>query len=171
MNTADMTAKMAAGQRLHRRARPVGRIDAQGAGRLWRRSRCLVDRRGNVRPDPPDAQPHHPRSKAFTWRQGDRRDPVRTHDGRQVDGKPTPQALIEKGVVPFIKIDKGLEDEANGVQLMKPMPELDALLDQVEGAGRLWHQGTFGHQLGQPRRHRRVVKQQFEVGKQVLATA
>src|SRR4051794_3233889 len=51
----------------------------------------------------------------------------RTMDG-QVDGKPVPQALIEKGVVPFIKIDKGLEAEANGVQLMKPMPELDALL-------------------------------------------
>jgi fructose-bisphosphate aldolase class I len=51
----------------------------------------------------------------------------RTMDG-EVDGKPTPQALIARGVVPFIKIDKGLEDEANGVQLMKPMPELDALL-------------------------------------------
>ena len=46
----------------------------------------------------------------------------RTMDGT-VDGKPTPAALIERGVVPFIKIDKGLEDEANGVQMMKPMPE------------------------------------------------
>ena len=43
----------------------------------------------------------------------------RTMDG-QVAGKPTPQALIDQGVVPFIKIDKGLEDETNGVQLMKP---------------------------------------------------
>ena len=51
----------------------------------------------------------------------------KTMDG-QVNGKPTPAALWEKGVVPFIKIDKGLEDEANGVQMMKPMPELDALL-------------------------------------------
>ena len=48
----------------------------------------------------------------------------RTMDGT-VDGKPTPQALIDRGVVPFIKIDKGLEDEADGVQMMKPMPELD----------------------------------------------
>src|SRR5690348_12390099 len=48
----------------------------------------------------------------------------KTMDG-QVGGKPTPQALIDKGVVPFIKIDKGLEAEANGVQLMKPMPGLD----------------------------------------------
>src|SRR3569833_4633329 len=49
----------------------------------------------------------------------------RTMDGT-VDGKPTPQALIDRGIVPFIKIDKGLEDEENGVQVMKPMPGLDA---------------------------------------------
>src|SRR5437763_5817107 len=50
----------------------------------------------------------------------------RTMDGT-VGGKPTPQALIDRGVVPFIKIDKGLEGE-NGVQMMKPIPGLDALL-------------------------------------------
>src|SRR3954447_19163634 len=50
----------------------------------------------------------------------------RTMDGT-VNGKPTPQALIDQGVVPFIKIDKGLEEEANGVQLMKPLPELTGL--------------------------------------------
>ena len=58
----------------------------------------------------------------------------RTMDG-EVDGKPVPQVLKERGVVPFIKIDKGLEDEANGVQLMKPMPELDALLSRAKGLG------------------------------------
>ena len=58
----------------------------------------------------------------------------RTMDGT-VDGKPTPQALIDQGVVPFIKIDKGLEDEDNGVQLMKPMPELDALLERAKALG------------------------------------
>src|SRR3954471_15078698 len=47
----------------------------------------------------------------------------RTMNGT-VAGKPTPQALIDRGVVPFIKIDKGLEDEENGVQLMKPIPGL-----------------------------------------------
>ena len=56
----------------------------------------------------------------------------RTMDGT-VDGKPTPQALIDQGVVPFIKIDKGLEDEENGVQMMKPMPELDALARAGQG--------------------------------------
>ncbi|HEV8408644.1 MAG TPA: class I fructose-bisphosphate aldolase, partial [Sphingomicrobium sp.] len=45
----------------------------------------------------------------------------RTMDG-QVDGKSTPQALIDRGIVPFIKIDRGLEPEENGVQLMKPIP-------------------------------------------------
>src|SRR6186997_1488793 len=58
----------------------------------------------------------------------------RTMDG-EVNGKPTPQALSDQGVVPFIKIDKGLEDEADGVQMMKPMPELDALLARAKGLG------------------------------------
>src|SRR6478609_8798791 len=50
----------------------------------------------------------------------------RTMDG-SVEGKPTPQALIDQGVVPFIKIDKGIEDERDGAQMMKPMPDLDGL--------------------------------------------
>src|SRR6476659_7336462 len=55
----------------------------------------------------------------------------RTMDGT-VNGKPTPQALIDIGVVPFIKIDKGLEDEENGVQMMKPMPGLDDVLERAK---------------------------------------
>merc|ERR1719261_2297617 len=48
---------------------------------------------------------------------------------REIDGLPTGQFLWEKkGIVPFIKCDKGLADEANGVQLMKPIPGLDELL-------------------------------------------
>lgn len=92
----------------------------------------------------------------------------RTMDG-QVDGKPTPQALIERGVVPFIKIDKGLEDEANGVQLMKPMPELDALLAKAKGLG------VFGTKersvINSANREgiAAIVAQQIEVGRQVLA--
>ena len=72
----------------------------------------------------------------------------RTMDGT-VDGKPTPQALIDQGIVPFIKIDKGLEDEENGVQMMKPMPELDALARARQGAWRVRDQGALGDQLGQ----------------------
>ena len=82
----------------------------------------------------------------------------RTMDGT-VDGKPTPQALIDQGVVPFIKIDKGLDEEANGVQLMKPMPDLDALADRAKATGRVRHQGALGHQprqsqAGSPRSSR-----------------
>merc|ERR1712137_695753 len=53
-----------------------------------------------------------------------------------INGKPVAQLLWEdRGVVPFLKIDKGLEDEANGVQLLKPMPELDDLLKRAKAAG------------------------------------
>src|SRR6188508_626921 len=93
----------------------------------------------------------------------------RTMDG-QVDGKPTPQALIERGVVPFIKIDKGLEEEANGVQMMKPMPELDALLARAKALG------VFGTKersvINSANREgiAAIVAQQVEVGLQVLAS-
>lgn len=92
----------------------------------------------------------------------------RTMDG-QVDGKPTPQALIERGVVPFIKIDKGLEDEANGVQLMKPMPELDALLKRAKALGVFGTKERSVINLANREGIAAVVKQQFEVGEQVLA--
>ena len=92
----------------------------------------------------------------------------RTMDG-QVDGKPVPAALIEKGVVPFIKIDKGLEDEAHGVQLMKPMPELDALLDKAKALGVF---GTKERSLinsANAAGIATIVAQQFEIAQQVLS--
>lgn len=92
----------------------------------------------------------------------------RTMDG-QVDGKPTPQALIERGVVPFIKIDKGLEAEANGVQLMKPMPELDALLARAKGLGVFGTKERSVVNLANREGIAAIVAQQFEVGRQVLA--
>src|SRR3546814_15992703 len=52
-----------------------------------------------------------------------------------VDGKPTAEALKDRGVVPFIKVDQGLEDEAHGVQSMKPMTRLDALIEKSLAAG------------------------------------
>ena len=59
----------------------------------------------------------------------------RTMDGK-INGKPVADVLWEdRGVVPFLKIDKGLEDEAQGVQLLKPMPGLDALLARAAKAG------------------------------------
>ena len=92
----------------------------------------------------------------------------RTMDGT-VDGTPTPAALIAKGVVPFIKIDKGLEEEANGVQLMKPMPELDALLVKSKALGVY---GTKERSVINSANREgivAVVKQQFEIGNQVLS--
>lgn len=91
----------------------------------------------------------------------------RTMDG-QVDGVPTPTALINKGVVPFIKIDKGLEDEANGVQLMKPMPTLDALLERSKALGVFGTKERSVIHSANAEGIAAVVKQQFEVGKQVL---
>jgi fructose-bisphosphate aldolase, class I len=92
----------------------------------------------------------------------------RTMDG-MVDGKPTPAALIERGVVPFIKIDKGLEDEANGVQLMKPMPELDALLARARGLGVFGTKERSVINSANADGIAAIVAQQFEIGRQVAA--
>lgn len=89
---------------------------------------------------------------------------------RDIDGTPTAQYLWEnRQVVPFLKVDKGLEAEANGVQLMKPMPDLDALLARAGG------QGVFGTKMrsvisaANPQGIKEIVAQQFEVGKQILS--
>jgi len=92
----------------------------------------------------------------------------RTMDG-DADGTPVPQALHDRGVVPFLKIDKGLEDEANGVQLMKPMPGLDALLDRAAKLGIFGTKERSVINLGNREGIAAVVKQQFEVAEQVLA--
>ncbi len=92
----------------------------------------------------------------------------RTMDGT-VDGVPVPRALIDKGVVPFIKIDKGLEDEENGVQMMKPLPGLDALLERAKALGVF---GTKERSVINSANEAGIavlVAQQFQVAKQVLA--
>ncbi len=93
----------------------------------------------------------------------------RTMDGA-IEGKPTATYLWEDcGVVPFLKVDKGLADEENGVQVMKPMPELDALLSRAVDAG------IFGTKMRSVVKEanvdgiKAVVAQQFEVGKQIAA--
>jgi len=92
----------------------------------------------------------------------------RTMDGT-VNGKPTPQALTEIGVVPFIKIDKGLEDQDNGVQMMKPMPELDALLERAKSLGVFGTKERSVINEANPSGIAVLVAQQFQVAKQVLA--
>ena len=90
----------------------------------------------------------------------------RTMDG-EAGGKPVSALLWERGVVPFLKVDKGLEAEVDGVQLMKPMPELDALCERAVA------KGVFGTKMrsvinqASPAGIAAVVAQQFEVAKQI----
>ncbi len=91
----------------------------------------------------------------------------RTMDGT-VSGKPTPQALIDVGVVPFIKIDQGLEAEADGVQLMKPMPDLDALLRRAKSLGVFGTKERSVINLANREGIAAVVAQQFDVARRVL---
>ena len=92
----------------------------------------------------------------------------RTMDGT-VTGKPTPQALIDLGIVPFIKIDKGLADEANGVQMMKPMPELTGLLERARQLGVFGTKERSVINLANRDGIAAVVAQQFDVAREVLA--
>ena len=90
---------------------------------------------------------------------------------RDIEGKPTPTYLwLVKGVVPFLKVDKGLADEKDGVQLMKPIPDLDALLKRAKA------KDVFGTKMrsvikqANPLGIEAVVKQQFDIGKQIIAS-
>jgi len=92
----------------------------------------------------------------------------RTMDGT-IDGQPVPTVLDAKGVVPFIKIDKGLEDEADGVQLLKPIAGLDELLSRAKLLGvfgtkerSVIHSANAGGIAA-------VVAQQFALAQDVLA--
>ncbi len=89
---------------------------------------------------------------------------------RDIDGTPTAQYLWEKRhVVPFLKVDKGLAEEKDGVKLMKSMPDLDALLKRAVA------KGIFGTKMrsvidaANPKGIAAVLDQQFEVGRQILA--
>ncbi len=89
---------------------------------------------------------------------------------RDMGGKPSAMYLWEdRGVVPFLKVDKGLEDEADGVRLMKPMPGLDTLCERAVRAG------VFGTKMrsvidaASASGIEAIVAQQFEVGQQILA--
>ena len=92
----------------------------------------------------------------------------RTMDN-DIDGVPVPTVLIDKGIVPFIKIDKGLEDQENGVQLMKPMPELDELLSRAYGLGMFGTKERSVINEANAEGIRAAVQQQFEVAERVLA--
>jgi fructose-bisphosphate aldolase, class I len=89
---------------------------------------------------------------------------------RDIDGVPTATYLWEsRHVVPFLKIDKGLEAEADGVQLMKPMPGLDALLARAVKAGIYGTKERSVINAANPKGIAAIVAQQFDVGAQVSA--
>jgi len=89
---------------------------------------------------------------------------------RYVGGKPAADYLWRtKQVVPFLKIDKGLADEVNGVQLMKPMPTLDDLLKKAKSKGIFGTKERSVIKQNNPEGIKAVVKQQFEVANQVLS--
>ncbi len=92
----------------------------------------------------------------------------RTMDG-EAGGKSVPAALWERGVVPFLKVDKGLEDEADGVQLMKPMPDLDALLVRAKAKGIFGTKMRSVINLASKTGIAAIVEQQFDVAGQILA--
>ncbi|MEM6810298.1 MAG: fructose bisphosphate aldolase [Pseudomonadota bacterium] len=93
----------------------------------------------------------------------------RTMDS-EIEGKPTAHYLWQdKNVVPILKVDKGLADENDGVQVMKPMPELSALLTKAKG------KGIFGTKMrsviksASPSGIRNVVEQQFDIGRDIVS--
>ena len=168
MNTADMTARMAAGQGF------IAALDQSGGSTPKALAGYGVEAGAWSSDEEMFGLIHEMRSriirsKAFT---GDKVIGAilfeRTMDGT-VDGLPTPSALIAKGVVPIIKIDKGLEDEDRGVQLMKSMPELDALLARSKSLGVYGTKERSVINSANPSGIADVVAQQFEVGRQVLA--
>lgn len=88
---------------------------------------------------------------------------------REIEGKGTAAYLWEdKQVVPFLKVDKGLADEVDGAQVMKPMPDLDALCDRAVGKGVFGTKMRSVIKLGNEAGVNAVVDQQFDVGKQIL---
>ncbi len=89
---------------------------------------------------------------------------------REIEGRGSADYLWSvKQVVPFLKVDKGLAEEANGAQTMKAMPDLDALLARARG------KGVFGTKMRSVIKHADgkgiddVVAQQFTIGRQILA--
>lgn len=93
----------------------------------------------------------------------------KTMDG-QAEGKPVPSFLWqERGVVPFLKVDKGLHPEADGVSLMKPIPGLDALLERAKALGVYGTKARSVANLALQSGIAALVAQQFEFGAQVSA--
>ena len=86
----------------------------------------------------------------------------------EVGGDPVPEALKERGVVPFLKVDKGLEEERNGVQRMKDIPDLERLLDRARELGMFGTKMRSVIHRADEQGIADVVKQQFDVARRIL---
>lgn len=168
MNSTDMKAKIAAGRGF------IAALDQSGGSTPKALKGYGIDEDGWASDEEMFALIHQMRSRIITAPSfsGDKVLGAilfeRTMDGL-VDGQSTPGALIRRGVVPFIKIDKGLEDEAHGVQLMKPMPDLDPLLVRSRALGVFGTKERSVVNLANRSGIAAVVDQQFAVGQQVLS--
>jgi fructose-bisphosphate aldolase class I len=168
MNTHDMTAKMAAGQGF------IAALDQSGGSTPKALTGYGIEDGAWSGEDEMFGLIHQMRSriiKSPCFASGKVIGAIlfeKTMDG-DVDGKPVPRALIDLGVVPFLKIDKGLEAEADGVQLMKPMPGLDALLERAKALGVFGTKERSVINSANSAGIAAIVAQQFEVGRQVLA--
>ncbi len=90
---------------------------------------------------------------------------------RQIEGMDSGDFLwSEKNVVPFLKVDKGLANEADGAQVMKPMPDLDALLARANDKGISGTKMRSVIKMANETGVHAIVDQQFEIGKRILAT-
>ncbi|MCZ7628421.1 MAG: fructose bisphosphate aldolase [Microthrixaceae bacterium] len=88
---------------------------------------------------------------------------------RRIEGRDTAEYLWnEKQVVPFLKVDKGLADEADGAQVMKPMPGLDELLARARDKGVFGTKMRSVIKVADDKGVKAVVDQQFDVGRQIL---
>jgi fructose-bisphosphate aldolase class I len=89
---------------------------------------------------------------------------------REIEGKGSAEYLWEvKNVVPFLKVDKGLAEEADGAQVMKPIPDLDALLERATSHGMFGTKMRSVIKQADPTGVDEVVGQQFQIGRQILA--
>lgn len=166
MNTQQMTAKIAAGQGF------IAALDQSGGSTPKALRGYGVEDAEWSGDDEMFAQIHAMRARVITspcFGSGKVIGAIlfeRTMDG-DVDGKPTADALKARGIVPFIKVDQGLTDEADGVQLMKPLDKLPTLLEKSVA------KGMFGTKMRSVIKSpsasgiAAIVDQQFEVGNQI----
>ncbi|MEL7196948.1 MAG: fructose bisphosphate aldolase [Pseudomonadota bacterium] len=166
MNTQEMTAKIAAGQGF------IAALDQSGGSTPKALRGYGVEDGEWSGDDEMFGQIHEMRSRVITtpcFSSGKVIGAIlfeKTMDG-MVDGKSTADALKARGVVPFIKVDQGLGDEENRVQLMKPLDKLPALLEKSVSHGMFGTKMRSVIKSANAEGIAAIVAQQFEVGGQI----